>query len=76
MSDFDKMHKVINEKYLDIIRRHGRIVDDEIKKVLTLYDCKPSQIELEVHPEFTYKIKIKANEFKFDYSFKVELENE
>ena len=76
MIDVDKMHKVINEKCMDIIRQHGRIVDDEIKKVLTLYDCKPSQIELEVHPEFTYTIKIKANEFKFDYNFKVELSND
>jgi len=63
----DELHK----KVMDATAEHARILDERIKKVIAELDCKPSDIELQCHPEFHYKILVKMDEFKFNYNFVV-----
>ena len=67
--DFKKMHQSINAEILKVTKSQNNIIEEKIKQALIDYDCKPSQIMLEVHPSFTYKIKIEAASFSFDYEF-------
>ena len=61
--------EIIDTKCKEIINQQSEIIEKNIKEVLIAYDCKPSQIELRIKPEFHYEIFIKAQEFSIKNQF-------
>lgn len=59
-----------------MIQDHSAIVEQNIKEALIKYDCKPSQIELRVMPEFKYNVYIKAAEFQINQIFTIRGEDD
>lgn len=76
MIEADKIHKQISDQIFAVTSKQSRVIENKINEVLKTYGCFPSQIELQVYPQFTYKIKIKAAEFSFNYDFNIEVDND
>ena len=68
MSEFLEIY---NTKCNEIINKQAEQIERNIKDVLIAYDCKPSQIELRIRPEFHYEIFIKAQEFSIKNQFTI-----
>lgn len=65
------LHDSLWNKTLEVTKRHAEIIEDRIKNVIVECDCKPSDIILETHVNFHYKILVKKDEFKFDLNFRI-----
>ena len=65
MIDYEKLH----ERIMSLSKEHGEIIEKQLQKVISEFDCKPSQIELRCYPSFQYKVYIKADEFEINHEF-------
>ncbi len=66
MNEFSKM---FNEKMNPTMLNACEAIEQEIKKIIVEYDCKPSQIQLRMYPKYRYEIYVKASEFEMEPNF-------
>lgn len=65
----EEMQRLFLEKTEALLKEHTDIIEKNIKEVLAAYDCKPSQIQLRVMPQYKYEVVIKAAEFQINHDF-------
>lgn len=71
MIDFEGMQKELHEKSLAVCKENNKIIDEQIRKVMTEYNCTPSDIQLVVKPYLTYEILVKVSRFTIENYFEV-----
>lgn len=56
--------KLIEQKCLELARKHADILEEECKKVCEQYDIDQANLIIEYHSDNSIKIKIQASHFK------------
>jgi len=60
---------MIDDIAYKIAKQHARIIEDEIKKVLGNYNCKPEDLVIEYSGNAKIQINIKASQFTIQNHF-------
>jgi hypothetical protein len=71
----EEIQRLFSEKTEALLKEHANIIEKNIKEVLAVYDCKPSQIQLRVMPQYKYEVIIKASEFQINHDFIIDINN-
>lgn len=63
------MIEIIEQKAMELARKHAEILEEECKKVCEQYDVGPANLIIEYHADTSIKIKIQASHFKVTNTF-------
>ena len=65
----NELQKLIEEKSKELILKHANIIEEEIKKVIDKFNCKPDDLILEYHNNLKIKIRLNVSEFEINNNF-------